>query len=172
MLTLRHLLRHSSRMLLGSLAIVALTPVPVSAQGFTARGGLNVNPDQFYVGGQYDRGPLVERIWLQPNGDVGFGDDATLISLNLDVVYRRPLGKRPVWTAFGGGGPALNLYRLHGYNATEGGLNVLGGVIHRSGLITEVRVGFLESPELRVGVGYAFRPKKAAPPRTPPRPRR
>lgn len=171
MLTLRDLLQHSNRVLLGC-AIVACSAAPVAAQGFTARSGFNVNPDQFYVGGQYDWGPVVQRLWLQPNADVGFGNDATLVSLNFDVVHRRPLGKVPVWTAFVGGGPALNLYKLHGYSATEAGLNVLGGVMHRSGLITEVRVGFLESPQLRIGVGYAFRPKNAAPPRTAPRKRR
>lgn len=171
MFTKQQLLRWSARLLVGA-ALTAGAGLPAAAQGVAVRGGMNVNPDQVYVGGQYEWGPLGQQVWLQPSADVGFGNDATLIALNFDAVYRRPLGKKPVWTAYGGGGPALNFYRLLGYNATEAGVSLVGGLLHHTGLMTEFRVGFLESPEFRVGIGYAFGRTKLPRPRTPAGPRR
>lgn len=123
------------------------------AQGFAVRSGANINPDQFSVGSQYELGPINDRLWLQPNTDLGVGNDATLIAMNFDVVYRRPVSQRSIWTAYAGGGPALDWYRLLGYSRTVAGANVVAGVMHHGGLFSEMRVGFLESPQLRFGVG-------------------
>lgn len=170
MITIRPSLRRFARPLM-MCALICGATAPAAAQDYAVRGGMNVNPDQFYAGAQYNW-PLTERVWLQPNGDIGFGNDARLIALNFDAVYRRPLGRKRVWTAYGGGGPALNHYRLLGYNATEAGASIVGGVIHHTGLMTELRVGFLESPQYRFGVGYAFGARKASTPRTARNPRR
>lgn len=152
-------------------AVVAAAPPPAWAQGFALRSGANINPDQFSVGGQYERGALNDRVWLQPNADFGIGNDAKLVAVNLDLVYRKSIDRRSVWTAYAGGGPAVNWYKLLGYSQTELGANVVGGLRHSSGLFTEVRAGFLESPELRFGVGYTFRPGSGST-RTPPARRR
>lgn len=155
------------RVLLASAAIVLLT-TPAFAQGPAVRGGTNVNPDQLSVGGQYEFGPLNDRFWLQPSGDFGVGNSAKLVAFNLDVMYRRGLTRNSIWSLYGGGGPAINWYKLNGYSQTEPGVNVAGGLLHRSGLFTEVRVGFLESPQLRFGAGYTFgRNRAATPPRRP-----
>src|SRR5687768_13059252 len=143
------------RALLTAIVVVA-TPALSRAQGYAVRTGANINPDQFSVGGQYEVGPISDRFWLQPNIDVGFGNDATLVAGNFDAVYRRSLTRNSVWTGYGGGGPALNWYKLNGYSATELGVNALGGLMHASGMSLEARVGFLDSPRLRFGVGYAF----------------
>jgi hypothetical protein len=130
-------------------------------------------PDQFSVGGQYEVGPFSDRYWLQPNVDVAFGNDATLVAGNFDAVYRRSLTRSTAWTGYAGGGPALNWYKLNGYSATELGVNALGGLMHGSGMFVEARVGFLESPRFRFGVGYAFgRTKATGTQRTPPRRRK
>lgn len=142
--------------------VIAASPVSARAQGYAVRTGANINPDQFSVGAQYEFGPVSDRYWLQPNTDVGFGDDARLVALNLDIVYRKQLSRNSIWTGYAGGGPALNWYRLHGYSATDPGVNLVGGLMHHSGLFTEMRLGFLESPRLRVGAGYAFGRKKAS----------
>ena len=152
-------------------AIVICFVRPGGAQDFAVRSGFNVNPDQFSVGGQYEFGPVAERLWLQPNVDMGFGDGVKLFAFNFDVVFRRQLDRRAVWTGFAGGGPAINVYRFPGISQTEAGAGLVGGVIHRSGLFSEVRVGFLESPQVRFGAGYVFWRGRAA--STPPaRPRR
>ena len=141
--------------------------VPVHAQGFAVRGGMNVNPDQFYGGGQYEIGPVVDHVWLQPNADLGVGDGATLIAGNFDVVYRKPLQRRGIWTAYAGGGPAINRYRLDAYSTTVTGAGIVAGLMHANRMFMDARVGFFDSPRLRVGVGYAFRPAVKSAPRTP-----
>jgi hypothetical protein len=39
----------------------------------------------------------------------------------------------------------------------------VAGLMHPSGLFTEFRVGFMDSPRFRFGAGYAFRAMKARP---------
>jgi hypothetical protein len=163
MITIKESARPTVRMLL-TCALLCVAAVPAAAQNYAVRAGMNVNPDQVYGGAQYNW-PLAERVWLQPNGDVGIGNDATLVAVNFDAVYRRPLGRKRVWSVYGGGGPALNFYKLLGYTATEAGASAVGGVIHQTGLMTEFRVGFLESPQYRLGVGYAFGRNNASRPR-------
>ena len=129
------------------------------AQGFGVRGGGTVNPDQLYVGGQYEWGPI-EKLWFHPSVDFGFGNDVKLIAMNFDVVYRHQMSRRSPWTAFAGGGPSLNHYRVTGASTTEFGVNVMGGMMHSSGIFFEARAGFADSPDFRFGVGYRFAPRQ------------
>jgi hypothetical protein len=147
-----------SRALTCSLVAGALTLAagPAFAQGLAVRGGATINPDQFAVGGQYELPLVGARTWLHPNAELGFGDNATLLALNFDVVYRKPLNARSIWTGYAGAGPALNWIKVDGFSQTEAGVNVLGGLMHSSGLFTELRVGFIESPHFAIGAGYAF----------------
>lgn len=129
-----------------------------TAQGLGVRTGMNVNPDQFSVGAQYAM-PLAEHLWFQPSGDAGFGDGATLFTLSSNVVYRHPMARRSPWTAFAGGGPELNVYRVAGVQDTFAGATLFGGVQHSSGLFVQAARGFLDSPQFRLGVGYVMTPK-------------
>lgn len=143
-----------------ALLIVLMVGAPGAwAQGLGVRGGGTVNPDQFYVGGQYEWGPF-EKLWFHPSVDFGFGDDAKLISGNFDVVYRHALSARSPWTAFAGAGPSINHYRVAGLSETGMGVNFLGGMMHDSGIFAEFRAGFADSPDFRFGVGYRFSAKK------------
>jgi hypothetical protein len=141
--------------------------VPAHAQGFAIRGGVNVNPDQFYGGGQYAFGPVVDRVWFQPNTDIGWGNGATLVTMNFDVTYRKPLQRNGIWTGYVGGGPAINWYRLDVYSTTDMGVSVVAGLIHSNGVFTDFKVGFHDSPQFRVAIGYAFRPETKTKPRVP-----
>ena len=143
-----------------SVLLLLLLPWTANAQEFSVRTGANINPDQFAFGSQYEVGPIVDRVWFQPNADIGFGDSATLVTVNMDLVYRHPLAQKTPWTLYAGGGSALNLYRMDGYSRTLAGVNVLGGVAHRNGLFTQVTVGFVDSPDFKLGVGYTFHPSK------------
>jgi hypothetical protein len=156
-------------------AAIALAASPAAAQGIGLRSGASVNPDQFSVGGQYDLETGRDNVWFQPSADLGFGNDTFLTALNFDLMYRRPVRRAPVWTAFAGGGPALNHYRFTGFSSTEAGANLVGGLMHRSGFFTELRLGFFDSPELRFGAGYRLQSRAASRPpaaRRPPAPRR
>jgi hypothetical protein len=154
-----------NRLAVAVVAALLCSSASAEAQGFAARGGFNVNPDQVYVGGQYDLGPLVDRVWLQPDADLGWGDGATLVAMSFDVTYRKPLQRNGIWTGYVGGGPAINWYRLDTYSTADMGVGIVAGVMHPSGMFTDFKVGFFDSPQFRVGIGYAFRPAAPRAPR-------
>ncbi len=91
-------------------AAVALVvvPSPALAQGPGVRGGVSVDPDQFYLGGHYETGALVDRLHFKPNLEAGFGDDLTHIGLNFEFVYKFPANND--WSLYAGAGPAVNIY--------------------------------------------------------------
>lgn len=146
-------------------ACLLLTTAPAQAQGWGLRGGANVNPDQLYGGGSYELGPLVKDVWLQPSVDVGVGNGVRLLAVNVDVVHRLWQPRRSPWRLDVGGGPAVNHYRVGAYSQTEAGVNGVVALVHSSGWGSEMRVGFLDSPEFRVGVAYRLRPARAGVPR-------
>ena len=161
--TIRLFWRHLQRGVVGLLLLFSAGACPLWAQqGIGVRGGVSVDPDQFYFGGHVGLGPLVERLWFRPNLEIGIGDHRTLVGFNGEFTYWFPL-PRSEWQVYVGAGPALNIIRLErrpsGEENTdaEGGFNILLGLAHRQGLFTEFKVGALHSPELKFGVGYTFR---------------
>jgi hypothetical protein len=133
-----------------------LMAVPAAAQSAGVRVGASINPDQFYFGGHVESGPLVEELRFRPNIEIGLGDRRTLVALNFEFVY--PFVLADDWDLYAGAGPALNIYNhdVAGTN-TEGGFNILVGVLHRNGLFAELKIGTLNSPDVKIGVGYQFR---------------
>ena len=85
--------------------------------GGGVRGGVSVDPDQFYFGGHYETGPLVDRLHFKPNIEAGFGDDLTLIAINFEFVYKFP-SKGP-WNLYAGGGPAINFFSFDNVDDSE-----------------------------------------------------
>ena len=91
------------------------------------------------------------------------GDDLIVIGLNFEFAFKIALDDQ-AWTPYLGAGPAVNIIdrsdsgRGRGDNDTsvEGGFNILIGVEHDGGLFTELKVGALDSPDLKFIVGYAF----------------
>jgi hypothetical protein len=144
------------RALGGLTCALVITAAPAGAQDFGIRGGASVNPNQLYLGAHVEAGPLVDRVYFRPNVEVGFGDDLTLTTINLEFLYRHPL-PRSEWGIYGGGGPAINFYNFDGGDETEAGFNLLFGLEHDRGLFTEVKAGLGDSPDLKIGVGYTWR---------------
>ena len=136
------------------LAVVTL-PSPAAAQGPGVRAGASVDPDQFYLGGHYESNALVDRLHFKPNAEIGFGDDVTTVALNFEFVYKIPVS-RP-WSLYLGGGPALNIYSFENDSDARGGLNLLFGAETSQGLFFEVKVGAIDSPDVKFGVGYTWR---------------
>ena len=139
------------------LATVFFLTAPAAAQNAGIRGGLTVDPDQVYFGGHVETSPLIDRLHFRPNVEVGFGDNLTLIAANMEFVYKFP--NRRDWGLYAGGGPALNVYMFDGRDGseTDAGLNLLVGVESSRGLFFEFKVGAIDSPDFKFGVGWTFR---------------
>jgi hypothetical protein len=141
------------------LGFVVLSATPATAQDAGIRGGISIDPDQFYFGGHIETGALVDRLHFRPNVEAGFGDDLTVIAANMEFVYKFTT-RRP-WNLYVGGGPALNVYMFDGPGdndaETEAGFNGLVGVESSRGLFFEFKVGAIDSPEFKFGVGYTWR---------------
>lgn len=142
-------------------ATAVLLPAVAAAQGPGIRGGVSIDPDQFYFGGHFETGELVDGVHFRPNVEAGLGNDLTLVALNFEFVYKFP--RRNGWRIYAGGGPGVNFYSFdRGPNRdrdteSEAGLNFLIGVEQSSGLFFEFKVGALDSPELKFGVGWTFK---------------
>jgi hypothetical protein len=136
---------------------LVVVPSPAFSQGPGIRGGVSVDPDQFYLGGHYETSALVNRLHFKPNLEAGFGDDLTLLAFNFEFVYKFPANND--WTLYVGGGPAVNLYSFdeRDDSDTEAGFNVLFGAETRRGLFFELKVGAIDSPDVKFGVGWTFR---------------
>ena len=135
---------------------IAAIARPASAQARAGvRVGASVNPDQFYFGGHVETPPVADRLRFRPNVEIGVGNGVTLTAFNLEFIY--PFPARHAWHLYAGGGPALNWYKSTGRSDTKGGLNLLLGVEHRDGLFFEAKIGAIDSPDLKFGVGYTFR---------------
>jgi len=135
--------------------------VPAAAQWQPGvRAGVSADPDQFVFGGHVESGPLMDHVTFRPNIEIGLGDDLTVIALNFEIVYSIPLQRDP-WRVYFGAGPAANIYTVgegpFRDSGVRGGFNVLIGAQHTGGLFTELKVGAVDSPNLKFTVGYAFR---------------
>ena len=146
------------RYFLALLAVVAWAGV-AEAQGPGIRGGVSVDPDQFYVGAHYETGALVDRLHFRPNVEAGFGDDLTTIALNFEFAYkfphRRPLG---VLRRRRAGGELL-LVRHRGRRRHRHRRRPQLHDWRRAELRAVLRVQdrAIDSPELKFGVGWTFR---------------
>ena len=130
--------------------------IPGFAQGLGVRAGVSVDPDQFYFGGHYETAALVDRLHFRPNLELGIGDDLVTTALNFEFVYKFP--SRSGWRLYTGGGPAVNStpsMTMRLATATpvpRPGMNFLFGAEARNGLFFELKVGVIDSPELKFGV--------------------
>lgn len=135
---------------------LVLMVLPASAQTAGVRVGASIDPDQFFFGGHVETGPLVEELRFRPNVEIGLGDNVTLVAINFEFVY--PFVLAEDWDLYAGAGPALNIYN-HETAGTDsrGGFNLLVGLAHRGGLFTELKIGTIDSPDVKIAVGYQFR---------------
>jgi hypothetical protein len=128
-------------------------------QGVGVRAGVSGDPGQFYFGGHAAFGPVVDKLWFRPNLEVGVGNNLTLIALNGEFTYWIPLSKSP-WNFYLGGGPAANIFTYGDVgnrgSAVRPGFNFVLGVAQRKGLFSEIKIGAIDSPSFKFGIGYTF----------------
>lgn len=128
---------------------------------FGIRGGVTVDPDQANIGLVASLPIGVSGVLLQPNMDFGYGDHQTIVSLNLDTVYKIPMGSDS-FKAYAGGGPGVAI--VHGsvgnFTKTSAGASlVLGGAVRLGGfrpLSLEVRAGLGNLQGLKLLCGITF----------------
>jgi len=128
-------------------------------QGVGVRAGISAEPGQFYFGAHAAFGPVVDKLWFRPNVEVGVGNHVTLIAINADFTYWVPLRKNP-WNVYLGGGPAGNIFSFGGAanrsTDVRPGFNFVAGIGQRKGLFSEIKIGAIDSPSFKFGIGYTF----------------
>lgn len=153
------------------LAILALAPIPAAAQdiayrGWGLRAGVADDPDQVVLGAQFNFGEFIPRLRFQPNVEVGFGDDANILSLALPVHYRYAASRS--LTLYGGGGLVVGLIDLDDDNNRGGDDEgsefdispmLAGGLewpMGRNQLSLELNVAGGDFPGAKLVVGWMF----------------
>ena len=100
--------------------------------------------------------PLVDRLYFRPNLEIGIGDDLTLIGANMEFVYK--FTRNRALNPYAGAGPALNIFMPdEGDTSTDAGFNILVGAETPKGLFFEFKIGAIDSPDFKFGVGYTWR---------------
>jgi hypothetical protein len=152
-----------------ALAILVMIPAASFAGPFTAYGphlGFSSGPDQFVVGGQLQWGDVAPRLDFVPSVDLGFGDNATLVSLNGDFRYR--LDTRTSWQPYLGGGVGLHFISVNSNgplgtdnsDTRAGGHFIAGADVatqNRSRFFVEMKLGFADAPDFKALAGWSFR---------------
>lgn len=149
----------------------ALLPLPALAAGpvgnaYGFRAGFSTSPDQLVLGGQMSIGEVAPNLSFDPNIELGFGDNLTIISFNLDMHYHFDLANSS-WRPYLGGGAGINLIQQDqppgvsddSQTKVAGGLVVGAGVPTRSGnrFFSELKVGLGDwAPDLKLVVGWNF----------------
>ena len=128
---------------------------------FGLRAGASLDPDQFYFGAHVISDPLLPNLTFRPNLEIGLGNNVTAVAANLELAYSIPVPEKQ-FSIYIGAGPALNVYRFDNSLRQDrdtdvgGGFNILFGLEHDSGLLGEVKVGTIDSPEVKFTIGYTF----------------
>ena len=79
-----------------------------NAQGIGFQGGATVDPEQIFVGTHLETGDFFPGLRFRPGIDGSWGGGYSLATVNIEFIYRTPLG-RSGWTMYQGGGPAIVL---------------------------------------------------------------
>jgi len=158
---LRRLLVVGALVLLPAIAHAASPAVTA----FGPRFGASVDPDQFVVGGQLSLQEFAPNWSFDPNLELGFGDNWTVIAFNLDAYYHLRLSGSD-WRPYLGGGLGVNFiswdepHGEHDNSDTEVGLNVVAGFTIPAGSgnhwFTELRFGINDIPTLKIMGGFNF----------------
>ena len=134
----------------------------VGYQGWGIRAGLGSNPDQALVGAHWDLGEITRQLRLQPNVELGLGDDVVTIFGEGPVHYL--FRTQSKLTPYVGGGVVIGLARYDRANNTdtsvEGGLRIIGGLQWSLGngkpFAVEANIGFGDIHDVQVKVAWTF----------------
>ena len=160
-------MNRSIRRALSCIALLLLTVPSVSLahglgyQGWGPRVGISADPDQLFGGVHFDLGEIVEHLRLQPNVEIGFGDDVTSVTGSVAVHWLYEVDWQG-WQPYSGGEVGLNYLDFDGRRGsdTEFALNAVSGVETRlksdNRLSFEIKLGIIEEPDVKLLVGWTF----------------
>ena len=152
-------------------ALGALGPMSAGAEtavvgGLGPRVGFSSDPDQIVFGGQLIIGEVAPSLTFDPNLEFGFGDNFTVIALNLDLHYHFAI-QNSTWRPYVGAGAGINFIELdvpppfQDISNTEVGGNFIfgAGVPTAAGnrFFSEVKFGLGDIPDLKLLVGWNFK---------------
>jgi hypothetical protein len=117
--------------------------------------------DQIHFGAQVQMGEITENISFTPNLEIGLGGNLTVAAVNGDVTWSFSEMVNAPWGLYGGGSLALIWSDPEGAPANSDlGLSALGGLTRSldngHDAFLELRVGLLDSPGLKVTLGYSL----------------
>lgn len=153
-------------------ALGALLPLNVRASGpvgtaWGVRAGFSTSPDQLVLGGQMSIGEVAPSLSFDPNIELGFGDNTTIIGFNLDMHYHFDLSNSS-WRPYIGAGAGINYIREDvppGVGPDQTNTEVAGAFIFGAGVptksgnrfFTELKLGLgSAAPDLKLLVGWNF----------------
>jgi hypothetical protein len=130
-------------------------------RGWGLRVGLADDPDQVVAGVHFDLGEIVEHLRLQPNIELGVGDNHTTLFGTGALHYRFDVNAQ--FRPYAGGGLTLGFIdHDHRDDDTdfEIGLKVIGGIEWRlkkaQEFFLELNLGFGDIHDAQVFVGWTF----------------
>ena len=152
-------------------ALGALLPLSAHAAAvvtdYGLRAGFSTSPDQLVLGGQMSIGEVAPSLTFDPNVELGFGDNATLICFNLDMHYHFDI-ENSSWRPYVGAGAGINFVSIDlppGY-ADNSSTNVGGTFLFGASVPTqsgnrffgELKLGLGDwTPDMKILVGWNFR---------------
>ena len=154
-------------LVVGALALLPLVAHAASptVTAFGPRVGASIDPDQLVLGGQLSLQEFAPDWSFDPNLELGFGDDLTVIAFNLDAYYHLRLSGSD-WRPYLGGGLGVNFiswdepFGARDRSDTEVGLNLVAGFSIPAGSgdhwFTELRFGVGDIPTLKIMGGFNF----------------
>jgi len=154
-------------LVVGAIALLPLVAHAASptVTAFGPRVGASIDPDQLVVGGQLSLQEFAPDWSFDPNLELGFGDNLTVIAFNLDAYYHLRLSGSD-WRPYLGAGLGANFSSWdaplgeHDNSDTEIGLNVVAGFNVPAGSgdhwFAELRFGIGEIPTLKIVGGFNF----------------
>jgi hypothetical protein len=152
-------------------ALLALFPLAAQAQkpvvgGFGPRVGFGVDPDQVVFGGQAIIGEIAPSLTFDPAVELGFGDHATVITLNFDMHYHFSISGTP-WRPYAGAGMEVHFISIDAPPGVQddsdtdvGGALILGaGAPTQSGnrFFSELKLGLGDTYSVKGLVGWNFK---------------
>ena len=128
--------------------------------------GASSSPDQFVFGGQIEFPPIVPRLTVVPDLEVGFGDNTTTLQVSADFLYHFTI-RNSSWVPYAGAGPTIAFESFDlppgvtGDNSeTDAGLNLVVGAAvptkSASRFFGELKFGLGDIPSFKAMVGWAF----------------
>jgi hypothetical protein len=153
----------ASLLMLVSPALAQDSALPGSSESsWGLRVGLATNPDQVVVGANFLETEIANNVFLEPNAELGFGDDVVMLTGTVPFHYRFVVDAKV--RPYAGGGVLLGVARVDRGNEDdtefEISLRATGGILWslKGGqeMFAELGLIFGDLHDVQVMVGWRF----------------